>query len=343
MKKSLILLAIFPCLVQAQIVDVHSAAAPPAIPVASLSVSPATLTCTSIAGTQGLSQSYTITGANLATNFVTVTAPAGYVVSKDNSSFSGTQTVSPISGSINQVIYVALGASNSAGTNNGSVSNDCPGASLIAPVTVNGTTIAPSAAIFNFSASSNTVAGATNVFGDPTGSQSFTDLTTGWTLAVRGAGWTKFGGTNYGGVGNGATAASSDGTFTQPQIGSNLYNIASYSSGQCQLEFTNLPQGTYALPMLGSIPNSVFPNSGNCEIHVVFGTGADNYKYYDPNNGTASTGNITTAGPGAVTSGSFTGTITAGQTIKVWVVKGTAGGNTGALGYINALKIVKTN
>ena len=57
-------------------------------------------------------------------------------------------------------------------------------------------------------------------------------------------------------------------------------------------------------------------------------------------------GNLQTNGPGTtnVLSGSFTGTITSGQTINLMLSKGTTlTGTSGQLGYINALKITKTN
>jgi hypothetical protein len=305
-----------------------------------MSVSTNTITnLNSSIGSAGTAQTFVVTFGNLSGN-LTVTTFSPVEISQDGGS-TWSSTTQVFSTGSPKTISARVASTASAGPVSGTIQVTGPGVTQ-QNVTVTGTVSAALAALFNFSASANTVAGATNVFGDPTLSPSFTNSTTGWTLAVRGANWVKFGGTNYGGVGNGATVASSDGTFTQPQIGSNLYNIGSYSTGTQQLEFTNLPTGTYAITLLGSIPTSVFPNSGNMEFHVVFASGTDNYSYFDPN-GAGSTGNITSSGPNAVTSGSFTGAITSGQTIKIWVVKGTAGGNTGALGYINGLKIVKTN
>ncbi|HEY4207974.1 MAG TPA: hypothetical protein VGM31_14220 [Puia sp.] len=450
MKKLLLILLLFPCLAHAQLVEHAGMNWTSSTP--TLTATPTTITGTSVAGSSGASVFYDISAAVLGSNSVVSTAITGWELSKDNTTFAGTQTMTPTGGVVTQRIYARLKSSNTAASYNGTITNTVTALSLTAPVTANGTTsAAPSlsatpssitalngttgtagtaqtatvtyvgttvsaafptnteisqnagstytasspqtitgasplalkirttaaapataisgnlvlsgsgvttvtipvsgtvsdatlpSAIFNFSKTASTVTGAKNVFGDPTASPSFTEATTGWILAVRGAGWMKFGGTEYGGVGNGATVASSDGTFTQTQIGSCLYNIADYSSAQCQLEFTNLAAGTYAITLLGSIPTSVFDNTGNCEFDVVFGTGSNNQKVYDPNGKPASTGNITPAGPGTVTTGSFTGTITSGQTIKIWVMKGTGGANVGALGYINALKIVKTN
>lgn len=211
----------------------------------------------------------------------------------------------------------------------------CDGqAAFVVPKTGTITTIVSK---WNFSSSASSVAGYTNVFGDPTTSVTFTDGN-GWTVTTVGASWAKFGGF-FGGVGNGATAGSTDGNFSMAGINSNMYTSTNFSTSSYNITITNLPAGTYLIELLGAIPTPTFNNGGNSEFHVQFGTGSDNISVYAPN-GTGSTGNLIGSGPGttAVTTGSFTGTITAGQTIKIGV------GNTftgGALGYINGLIITK--
>lgn len=107
--------------------------------VPTIGVSPSGLSSfVSTAGTIGTSQSYSLTGIYLQGN-VTVTAPIGYVVSLDNSSFSSSQTVTPTAGVVGQTIYVALASSNTAGSYSGNVSNASTGATT-QNVAVSGTT-----------------------------------------------------------------------------------------------------------------------------------------------------------------------------------------------------------
>lgn len=318
-----------------------------------LSTSPTSLTgFTSVLSSPSTSQSYTLSGSNLSTN-VTISASSGCEVSTDNSNFSSSLTVSQAGGSVNATIYVRLSIIAPSGNYSGTVSNASTGATT-QTVSVSGTVTAPTGTIFNFSSTASSVAGATNFYGDPTASPSFTDLGTGWTLAAVGANWVKYAGAYYGGVNNAATQASTDGTFTQAQIGSNLYSINSWtgspngSTPNYCLQLTNLPAGNYQIILLGSIQTAVFPNGGNSEFHVQFGTGTDNVAFLNPN-GSGSTGNLASSGPGTtnVMTGSFNGTITSGQTINIFLGKGTGAiyPNTpyGSLGFISAIKITKTN
>jgi endonuclease G len=90
----------------------------------SLSLSSSSLTgFTSVSGTASASQSYTVSGSNLTSNVV-VTAPAGYEVSLDNSTFGGSKTLVPTSGSLSGVtVYVRLSASAATGAVNGTVTH----------------------------------------------------------------------------------------------------------------------------------------------------------------------------------------------------------------------------
>lgn len=196
-------------------------------------------------------------------------------------------------------------------------------------------------AIFNFSSTASSVSGCTNFFGNPISSPSFTS-SNGWTLTAVGANWTNYSGF-FGGVGNGSTLASTDGTFTQPEINSNLYNAQIFTTGDYQLEFTNLPAGTYSIYLLGAMQSGVFNNAGNSVFVVKFGTGSENISTFSPN-GSGVVGNQATSGPGTtnVQTGSFSGTITTGQFIYIGTGNGynSFGGN---LGIISAIKIVKTS
>lgn len=197
--------------------------------------------------------------------------------------------------------------------------------------------VATQSAIFNFSTPGSVQTGCTNWTGDPTTSITITDATTGWSLANIPLHWMKYGGSAYGGTGNGSTLASTDGTFTQAMINSSYFNISD-SVSSYQMRFTNLPTGTYAIYMLGGVPTSVFDNSGNTRFLVQFGTATVNYNDFDPNGKPGTTGNLVTSGPNSVTSGTFTGSITSGQTIQIGIAKT----GSGQFGWINAIKIVKT-
>ncbi|WP_460499884.1 T9SS type A sorting domain-containing protein [Hymenobacter agri] len=125
-----------------------TATATPAAPVATLtaSTSPATTpTSVSLAttsqGTPSAAKTYTLTGANLGTADVTVTAPAGFQVST-TSAFTGittdanSLTLTPSSGSISQTVYVRL-SGQVAGALSGTVVNT--NGTLTANVLVSGT------------------------------------------------------------------------------------------------------------------------------------------------------------------------------------------------------------
>lgn len=310
-------------------------------PTPTLAVSPGTLSGFSTTiGTQSAYQTFTLSGSGLTSN-ATITAPSGYVVSLSSATGYGTSvSVSPSGGIIAaRTIYVAISGSAPAGSPSGNVAASATGATTV-NVAVSGT-VAPLVAQFNFSASASSGGtGITNFYGDPTTALSFTNTATGWTLVSIPAGWNKYGGSFYGGVGNGADSASTDGAFTQASINSNLYNSTTFATSGYSLQFTNLAAGTYSIEMIGSIPTSVFSYGTTSEFHVLFGSGSDNISALYGPNGTGSKGNLTPVGPGTnnVTTGSFNGTITAGQVIKISVVGGVGGGY---LGFICGLIIKK--
>jgi hypothetical protein len=107
--------------------DVTSAAATP-----TLTVSPASLSgFTTTVGSASSSQTYTLSGSSLtpASGNITVTAPANFEVSTDNSTFSASLNVAYNSGTLSATtIYVRIAASAPAGPVSGNVANAGGGA-----------------------------------------------------------------------------------------------------------------------------------------------------------------------------------------------------------------------
>lgn len=134
MKKYLLLLLFaLPIMVSAQLVEHASMNLPLST---AMSGTPLTLTCTSVAGSQGTSQSTSIAWTGL-TATITVPATTGYVVSKDNSTFTTSTTIAA-SGTGSQTLYYALASSNSAGTVNGTCTITASGVPNVV-ITLNGT------------------------------------------------------------------------------------------------------------------------------------------------------------------------------------------------------------
>ena len=95
---------------------------------------------TAVSGTASTSQSYTANGSNLTSNVV-VTAPTGYEVSLDNSTFGGSRTLVPTGGSLSGVtVYVRLSASAATGSVSGTVVNSGGGATT-QNLTLSGTVV----------------------------------------------------------------------------------------------------------------------------------------------------------------------------------------------------------
>ena len=101
----------------------------------SLATNPATRSgFTTTVGTPSAIQTYTLTGSNLTAN-VAITAPAGFEISSDGSTFSGTLSVAPGGGSVSSVISVRLTGAG-AGSPSGTITNVSTSAS--SNVTVSG-------------------------------------------------------------------------------------------------------------------------------------------------------------------------------------------------------------
>lgn len=79
-----------------------------------------------LVGTTSTLKTYTLTGNNLTAD-VTITAPNGYEISLNGTDFDSTQTVSPVSGSVNQTIHVRFSPT-AAQAYNGNISHSSAGA-----------------------------------------------------------------------------------------------------------------------------------------------------------------------------------------------------------------------
>ncbi|WP_338876062.1 putative Ig domain-containing protein [Spirosoma sp. SC4-14] len=140
-----------------------------------LTAIPTSLTgLTTTEGTASASLSYTLTGANLEANPVSVSATAGIELSTDNGTFQPTLSITPSSGSVSQVIYARLSSTATAGVFSGTITHTAS-STLTASVTVSGQVNAPSAPLL--SASPTTLSGFTATQGTASAEQSYT-LTT---------------------------------------------------------------------------------------------------------------------------------------------------------------------
>lgn len=313
-------------------------------------------------GTASISDSVTVSGFYLTAGATISSGSANFQISTDNTTWITYPSTISISNSGTSLtgqpikIYIRIPSTASSGSISSNVSFASSGASTL-QVPISGTVnTVTQQAYFNFSTTRSLAAGSQPFYGDPTTSPAFADTVNGtmWKVTAVGANWIKYGGF-YGGVGNGANAASSDGVFTQAMGNSNLYTQTPFSTTtpNYNLVISNLPSGTYQIEIWAALPYNTFV-SGQSEFWVQFGTGsAGNVAISNPNGGTPAPGtvNLVPVGPGTTGTfaGSFTGTITTGQTINICVSKGTGSANTpqtggvGQLGVISALFIKKTS
>lgn len=138
--KNLFLLFLFiPGLLQAQILDNSHIQEPP-----SMYINPTSLSgLSSNAGTQGLAVGYTLTWYQWPGSTITITAPTGYVVSTDSSTWStsgGSKTYTPssIAGSVR--LYTALAAGNVSGIYTGNITHTASGVTYAPSLAVSGST-----------------------------------------------------------------------------------------------------------------------------------------------------------------------------------------------------------
>jgi len=304
--------------------DVAYSATVTAVP--TLIVNPTSLTgFTSITGSLGGSQSYSLTGTALTGN-ITVQSPAGYKVSKDNSSFAFQQTVVPVSGSISQTIYVALSDTNTIpGTYSGNIGNSGGGATT-KNVTVNGTTSGaastPDSVKFQFdTTAANNVAGWTIVQGDPSkhiisGTIPNTTITF-TTVSTSNSNWGTFGSpAGCIGVNNGVTNATipdpaNSGVMKEAVFTSNLYQTtnAQFVVGGLKTDGT-----TYDIELSGTTHFSLAA-VGNYNVR---GSVLQTAKNFNGNANTSSKATWTAITPDA--GGNFTfyiGKLTSGEQVAL--------------------------
>ncbi len=104
-----------------------------------ISVNPGSLAnFTTVPGTPSSAKSYTVSGANLTAD-ITITAPTGYEVSKDNgSTYAGSQTLTQSGGAVAAITILARLTGAGSGTVTGNITNASAGATT-QNVTVSGT------------------------------------------------------------------------------------------------------------------------------------------------------------------------------------------------------------
>jgi subtilisin-like proprotein convertase family protein len=111
-------------------------------------------------GTASGTSSITVTGSDL-TAAVTATAPTGFEVSSDGTTFSTTATFSPTSGAVSGTLYVRLAATTNAGTWSGDVSFASTGATNVTAAMPSSTVSAKALTITGLSAAGKTYDGTT--------------------------------------------------------------------------------------------------------------------------------------------------------------------------------------
>lgn len=111
-------------------------------PAAAISYTGQQVTLQTVYGTPSTSQSISILGTNL-TGSITVTAPAGFQVSRDNNMFSNSVTLPQVGGTASSLVYVRLTANAAAGTHNSNLTASTVGGNNLAVPIVGNVTPAP--------------------------------------------------------------------------------------------------------------------------------------------------------------------------------------------------------
>ncbi|GAA4420104.1 hypothetical protein GCM10023187_55050 [Nibrella viscosa] len=241
------------------------------VPVATLSANPTSLTSfTATQGNPSASQSYTLTAANL-TALVSVSAPAGVVVSTDNSSFTSSLTLPQSTTSA--VIYARL-TGFSSGTISGAITNVSGSATATVAVsgTVSATTTPPAAATL-----------ATWTFEGDVNTPTTVAANTSAGNAAFGTGVTSV--TYVGGSPGRAYTAAGWSASTSVVTSDNDY-----------LEFTVAPAANYTLDL--TTITVAMQRSGTGPANVALRSSADDYA--------SNIGNVASPGNGSFANASFT-------------------------------------
>jgi hypothetical protein len=300
-----------------------------------VSYSPSSLSgFTTFLGYQSPAQTFFVSGVHLGTQTVTVTAPTGYVLSLDSSTWTTFVNLTPSAGSLQSTkLYLAISATASAGAAGGYVAVAATGASTqLMPVSGTVQSLPSNEARYNFSSVPSAVPGWTNMYGSPQNGLTVSSSNTGWTLTTVGftANWQTLGGNNGDGPVTDAPDSSYSALFPSDVWHSgDMWNpYEPFEGSNYGFQFTNLPAGSYTIQIMGRIPNSQhWNNSGPASYHIQFGTGADQSALlFVQNNYTQYL--------------TFTGTITAGQTIQFGTFEDNELGG-GSVGWITGLIITK--
>ena len=286
-------------------------------------------------GFQSPAQIFYASGVHLGTNTVTVTAPTGYVLSTDSSTWTTFVTLTPSAGSLlSTKLYLAISSTASAGSAGGYVVLTATGATTqLLPVSGTVETLPANVARYNFSSVASTVPGWTNMYGDPTTGLTVSSSNTGWTLTTVGftGNWQTLGGAD--GDGPNTAPIPPDSTFST-QFPANVWFSGDFWSAYLpwngsnyQFEFTNLPAGNYTVQIMGRVPSTQgWNNGGPADYHIQFGSGSDQSALLNVQNNYSQF--LT-----------FSGTLTSGQVIKLGTFEDNLGG--GSVGWITGIIITK--
>jgi hypothetical protein len=261
------------------------------------------------AGTASASQNYTLTGSNLspASGNITVTAPTGFQVSTNNSTFSGSVSVPYTGGAVSQTIYVRIASTASAGTPSGNVTNAGGGATT-QNVAVDGTVCSASG---SFSVGDISIVGFSSDDPDAFSFVNWVNIPNGNTLNFTDNAWTGSAlTTNEGTISwqNNTGAAITPGTVITYVAGTGFdLGTQSGSSGSFALSTSQdnlfIYEGTASCPLfVYGFANDAWINSGSTttsssylpsSLNVANGnlstpTTEDNWEFSDPRNDQAS-------------------------------------------------------
>ena len=115
---------------------------------------------TTVYGTASGTTTITVTGSDLSAD-ITASAPAGFEVSSDGTTFSTTAAFSPTSGAVSGTLYVRLAATTSVGTYSGDVTFSSTGATNVTAAMPSSTVSAKELTITGLSAAGKTYDGTT--------------------------------------------------------------------------------------------------------------------------------------------------------------------------------------
>lgn len=292
-----------------------------------MSVSTNTITnLNGVSGSSGTPQTFNVTFANISGN-VTVTTFSPVEISQNGTTWSSTTQV--FSTGSPKTISARVAAGASPGAYSGNIVVTAAGVTTQNVATSGSVSASSTSAGWNFSKNAQVVSGWNNIFGNPNSGLTSTDPTTGWTLKTNPGTWDVFAGSIYASDGDGgsSTGGSYGAEFPSTVVAGTFINILKYSTNAYGLQWDNLPAGTYQIDLIGSIKSGVIV-SGVGDYHAQFASQADIQRTLNIQDNTQ---NIIT----------WTGTITAGQSIKFGIFQPSSGSPAFNVG--NAVRLIKTN